>query len=145
MEAGYRLFLVPVAADGTISPSFLEQAKGAAPQFSKDRPVDLTTARSLLLAELPVVEGICRRLGAHAKVLPVPANQNAMFDDRVPCDAPTFIFGAIEYAVGDTLPSAVEPLHRAATVTDEELRRDFLERQARYLAEQARRLRQGQS
>jgi len=141
----YRLYLVPVDDDGTISASFLEEAKGAAPRVSKEQPVDLTAARALVLSELPVIQGVCRRLGNLAEVLPVSADRDAMFDDRVPCDATSFIFGTIDHVVRETLPSAIEPLHRAATVTDDELVRDFLERQARYLAEQTRRLRKGRA
>ena len=144
-SAGYRLFLVPVAADGTISASFLEEAKGTAPRVSKERPIDLAAARALLLSELQVVEGVRKRLRDLAEVLPVPADQDAMFDDRVPCDETSFMFGAIEYAAEETLPSALERLRRAATMTADDLRRDFLERQARYLAEQERRVRQGRS
>jgi len=65
----YRLYLVPVDDDGTISASFLEEAKGAAPRVSKEQPVDLTAARALVLSELPVIQGVCRRLGNLAEVL----------------------------------------------------------------------------
>jgi len=140
---GYRLVLVPVDDDGAISASFLEEAKGAAPPVSKDQPVDVAMARALLFSYLQIVDGVRQRLRDLAEVLPVSADQDAMFDDRLPLDVTSFIYGAIDHAVRETLPSVIGPLHRAATVTDDELRRDFLERQASYLEEQAQRLGQG--
>lgn len=139
MEGHYRLFLVPVDDDGAISESFLEGTREACPRISRARPLDLAMARSLLLSELQVMNGVRERLRDLATVLPATADQDAIFDDQEPCDETSFLYSALEGAVRDTLPSAIEPLRRAATVTDDELRRDFLERQARYLAARTRR------
>jgi len=144
-SGGYRLVLVPVGADGTIPASFLEEAKGTAPLVSKERPIDLTMARALLLSSLEVMENVRKQLLNLAEVLPQSTDRAAMFDDRMPCDESSFMVGALEYAAGETLPSLDERLRRAATVTNDELRKDFFERHARYLAEQERRLRQGRS
>ena len=145
MGAGYRLFLVPVDDDGTISGSFLEEAKSAAPLVSKDRPIDVPAARLLLLSNLELAEGFLERLRDLAEVLPVSKDQAAMFDDQVPCDEASFLFGALENAAKETLPAMFEELRRAATVTDDELRKDFFARHARYLADQERRLGKAQS
>ena len=137
MGVVYRLLLVPFDDDGTISASFLEEARGAAPRVSKDQPIDVTTARALLLSSLELAEGFLRRLRDLAEVLPLSRDRDAMFDDRLPCDEASFMFGALDNAVRETLPTLFEGLRRAATVTGEELVRDFFARHERYLAEQA--------
>jgi hypothetical protein len=134
MGAGYRLILVPDEED-----SFQEAAK-VAPRVSKDQPIDVTTARALLLARIEEGKGVLRGLRDLAEVLPVSKDRDAMFGDDVPYDEASFIFGAVDDAVRETLPSMFAALHRAATVTDEELVRDFFDRHEGYLAEQKRRL-----
>ena len=108
--------------------------------FSKDQPIDVTTARTLLLSCIEEGKGFRQRLRALADALPVSKDRDAIFNDDAPYDGASFIFGAVDDAVRETLPLMFAALHRAATVTDEELVRDFFDRQERYLAEQKRRL-----
>jgi hypothetical protein len=135
---GYRLLLVP--DDGTIPAAFQEAAKGAAPLISKAQPIDVTTARALLLSSIEEGRVFLRLLRGLAEVIPVSKDRDAMFDDVMPCDEAAFIFGAVDHAVSETLPWLFAALHRAATVTAEDLVRDFFERHERYLAERKSRL-----
>ena len=85
-----------------------------------------------------MVKGLCRRLGELAEALPVPADQDAMFDDRIPLDVASFMSSAIDGTVQDCLEPAAELIRRAATVTAEELRQEFETRHAEYRRSQTR-------
>jgi len=140
MGPAYRLLLVPVDDDGTISASSLEAAKATAPLVSKDQPIDVVMARTLVLSRLEEMEGFRQWLRNLADLLPVSRDRDAMFDDLVPRDEAAFLFGALDDAEKEALPALFEGLRRAATVTEAELIQDFFDRQERYLAEQKRRL-----
>jgi hypothetical protein len=134
-----RPILVP-DDDGTASASFPEEAKGAASRISKDQPIDVVMARALVLSRLEEMEGFRQWLRDLADLLPVSNDRDAMCNDLVPCDEAEFLFGALDDAAKETLPTLFEGLRRAATVTEAELIQDFFDRHEQYLAEQKRRL-----
>ncbi len=130
-ERQYMLCLVRLNEDGTICEPFLEAAAASCPRVSRDVPLDEETARSVLMAAAGTVEGLCRYLHAVAEVMPVSEDQEAMLDDRVPRTAATNMGLAVDSVVREYLRSTVELLRRSSIVTDEDLQRDFEERQAK--------------
>jgi hypothetical protein len=57
--------------------------------------------------------------------LPRPANQDEMFEDLIPCDLESGLYGAIEYVREDPLKLAIECLRDASKLTAEELEHRF--------------------
>ena len=68
---------------------------------------------------------IDHRLHTLSAGLPRPANQDEMFEDLIPCDLASGLYGAIEYVREDPLKLAIECLRDASTLTAEELEHRF--------------------
>lgn len=71
---------------------------------------------------------LLERLEEIAACLPRPPDMDAMLERRIPATLGVDLLGSIECVVDDDLRPAIRTLERAAKVTTEDLRREFLYR-----------------
>ena len=72
---------------------------------------------------------LLERLEEIGDCLPRPPDMDAMLEGRIPSALGVDLLGSIECAVDDGLRPAIQTLEKAARVTREDLRRDFLDKQ----------------
>lgn len=94
-------------------------------------PLKVSVARRLLDREAAVLESVCRRLRRIGELLPESEDQEAMAEDLIPHDVPTYMASTIDYVTGDYLAPASAALREAAAANDDSLRRQLEEKRAR--------------
>jgi hypothetical protein len=86
-------------------------------------PAEVQAALAAITLDLLGVEDRCREI---LDSLPRSPDEDAMIEGRIAWDLPTELRTTIECVLVDELRLGIESLERAARVSEDELRREFL-------------------
>jgi hypothetical protein len=95
-----------------------------------DSTITIPTAQAAVAAIATDLIAMQDRLAAINRQLPVPPDQEAMLEGKIPPDVATELSGCIDCLNDDILLQAVEMLQHAAAITPHDLVRAFQLQQA---------------
>jgi len=97
----------------------------------EEGPLDPALARPLLRQEAAVLQSVQDRLRRITALLPRSEYEEAMAEDLIPHDVPTYMSTTIDLVIDEYVVPAAAALRQAAAANDDELRRQLAEKRAR--------------